>query len=139
MNIVLNEKRINRFLINEDIKYHDFGWLWTSLDFFEDLMLINTSTEDSFNIRKELFFNIIKYLMMKNELKIANKSKLSDQYLSENYVDLYHIFPKSEEEANKCTRIGGVNIWLILEEYCPFWPVWVDIDETGNEKLWWAE
>lgn len=134
----LNDEQINYILDYQDAKYHDLGWLWTALDSLEK----NTKPLikfDNFYKKKEVFFSLLEALIIDKKLKLAKNNIIVDENKIPNTLSEFRsIFPQSENEVED---IGGVQVWLMLNsnESCPFWPIWVDMDENGNEKLFWTD
>lgn len=137
-NFQFSDDQIDYMLNFQEAKYHHLGWLWDAIDSLERNIGLPVSLINNFAMKKEFFFNMLRKLILENKLKLARNNKILDGEITEVLSEFSLIFPISEES---CDDLGGVHVWLMLnsEEYCPFWPVWVDKDENGNEKLWWAE
>ncbi|MCK4106608.1 DUF596 domain-containing protein [Acinetobacter radioresistens] len=139
MNInLLNEAQIDYIVNFQEAKYHDLGWLWTALDSLEKFPDKIANLNENFSTKKDIFFVLLEYLMLNNELKLAKNNEILRIEPSIILSEFQSIFPKSEEDVQE---LGGVQIWLVMnsDEYCPFWPIWVDTDVNGKEKLWWAD
>ncbi|MBN6512153.1 DUF596 domain-containing protein [Acinetobacter pittii] len=137
-NFEFNDEQIEYMLNFQGAKYHHLGWLWDAIDSLERNIGLPVSLINNFALKKEFFFNMLRKLILENKLKLARNNKILDDEISGVLSEFSLIFPISEES---CEDIGGVHVWFMLnsEEYCPFGPVWIDIDENGNEKLWRAE
>lgn len=134
-NFQFNDDQIDYMLNFQEAKYHHLGWLWDSIDSLERNIGLPVSLINNFSLKRELFFNILRKLILENKLKLARNNKIIDGETSGILSEFSLIFPISEES---CEHLGGVHVWFMInsDEY---WPVWVDIDKNGNEKLWWAE
>ncbi|MDC4801141.1 hypothetical protein ACT43R_18050 [Acinetobacter baumannii] len=134
-NFQFSDDQIDYILNCQEAKYHHLGWLWDAMDSLERNKGLSVSLINNFDLKKEFFFNLLRKLISENKLKLARNNKIRDGEITEILSDFSLIFPIS---AESCEHLGGVHVWFMLnsEEY---WPVWIDIDEDGNEKLWWAE
>lgn len=113
---------------------HALDDLWNRLDAFGNEIAFPQKLNENFHLKKEVFFHIVKILMLDGRLRLAKNGSFLLGSIDEQLDKLKNAFPESEESQKE---IGGVTTWFFMDE-CPGGAVWIYKLQDGREHLEWT-
>lgn len=113
---------------------HALDDLWNRLSSFGNQIPYPENLAINFELKKEIFFYILRMLMSDGRLRLAKNGQFLVGSIDEQLEKLKKVFPESEESQK---GIGGISTWFFMDQ-CPAGAVWVYQLEDGKEYLEWT-
>lgn len=118
----------------DSVHMHALDCLWVYLDAFGHKISFPEKLDKNFSLKKEVFFDILKKLMIDDRLRLAKNGYFLTGTIDEQINTFKAAFPPSEESQKE---IGGMWNWFFIDE-CPAGAVWVYKLEDGSEHFEWT-